>query len=453
MNAPPPPSPGREIPWPRHVSIREFARNPLGLYERLHRAHGDVFGVRMLGGLVRMVVVASPDGVEHVLARNQSAYEKPAIFLKIVRPLFGGGVFSSEGDAWKRKRRLLAPTFQRERLLDMGPSIVAAAAAHVASWGAARPDQPRDMLAELNELTLRVASRVFFGTDLEHHAAAFGGALREAFACLGARLSGAPPLPLWVPTPGNLRLRKARNTLRQLMRDILAARRKEGGEGNDLLGRLIAARDEDGQAFGEGELIDEMITLLIAGHDTSAAALAWTLRLLAEHPDVLSRVHAEIDGVVGARMPAVEDVPSLRLTRQVFDETLRLYPPAWGQPRKALAEDVVDGYRLPRRMLVTTSQWLVHRHPRWWPEPERFDPSRFDPEPSAARPRFAWFPFGGGARVCIGRQLALLEAPLILATILQRYTMQPSGPRPEPDPTFTLRPRGALPLLLVPRDR
>ncbi|MCA9314181.1 MAG: cytochrome P450 [Planctomycetes bacterium] len=453
MTTPHAPLPAREIPWPPNVTIREFARDPLGLYERLHREHGDVFGVRMLGGLVRMVIVASPDGVEQVLARNQGAYVKPGIFLKIVRPLFGGGIFSSEGKAWKRKRRLLAPTFQRERLLDMGPAIVEATAAHVATWDTKDADAPRDILEELNGLTLRVASRVFFGTDLEKHAATFGHALREAFACLGARLSGSPPLPLWVPTPGNRRLRRARTTLRDLMRDILATRRESGSEGDDLLGRLLAARDEDGQAFGDNELIDEMITLLIAGHDTSAAALSWTLRLLAEHPEVLARVHAEIDDVVGERLPTVENVPSLRLTRQVFDETLRLYPPAWGQPRKAIAEDVVDGFRLPRGMLVTTSQWLVHRHPTWWPDPERFDPGRFDAEPSANRPRFAWFPFGGGARVCIGRQLALLEAPLILATILQSYTVRPSGPRPEPDPTFTLRPRGTLPLLLVPRDR
>ncbi|MEZ6187314.1 MAG: cytochrome P450 [Planctomycetota bacterium] len=441
--------PLREVPCPKGSFTGDMQRDPLGLYERLQREHGDVVAIKLLGGLLRMVVVASPEGVEQILSRNHANYVKPGFFLSIVRPVFGAGVFTSEGEVWKRKRKLLAPAFHPERLTGMAPAIVAAASEHAEGWARTPRDAPRNLLEELTELTLRVASRVFFGADLEQHAGAFGEALREAFACLGARLAGGVQPPLWVPTRGNRRLRRARNTLRRLMREVLAARRADGAPRDDLLGRLLQPGDE---GLGDDELVDEMVTLLIAGHDTSAAALAWTLYLLATNPAARDEVQAEVDAVARDRPPTAADLPALRLTRQAFEEALRLYPPAWGQPRQSLAEDAVGGFRLPARSLITTSQWLVQRHPAHWPDPLRFDPHRFDPEQVATRHRFAYVPFGGGPRLCIGRQLALLEAPLILATLLGRFDFAHVGDAPVPDPTFTLRPRDPLRMTVTPRS-
>lgn len=453
---PPAPSPV-EAPCARGHAVwghvRELGADPLGLYEQVQREHGDVARVRLLGGLFHVFVLASPDAIERVLSANHANYVKPPMFLSAVEPVFTGGVFSAEGAAWKRKRRLLGPAFHPDRLQAMAPTIVAAAEDQLAAWDAADLSQPVDLLEALNDLTLGVAARIFFGVDLDDDGPAFGQALRVAFDCLGARLANGFSPPLWIPTPGNRRLRRARDTLRAIVRRLIAARAaaQPTAEAHDMLGRLLAARDDDGQGLAEHELIGEVITLLIAGHDTTAAALAWTLDLLGRHPAVRDAVHDEVDGVLGGRSPTAADLPRLPLVRMAFDEALRLYPPAWGQPRQAVADDVVDGFRLPAGAMAVTSQWLVHRHPDHWDDPLRFDPERFSPARAAGRHRFAYVPFGGGPRLCIGKQLALLEAPLLLAALLDRYRFEPLDPAPRPDPTFTLRPRDGLRARLVRR--
>ena len=447
--------PPRSLPCARGHAFwgcqRELAADPLGLYARVQAEHGDVAAIRLLGGLFRVVLVASPDAVERVLSSNHRNYVKPPLFLSLVDPVFEGGVFTAEGPLWKRRRALLAPAFHPDRLLRMAPAIARAAEERLEAWEQRDPDAPVDLLEELHHLTLAVASRVFFGADLGDDGPRFGIALREALECLGQRLARGPGAPLWVPTPANLRLRRARKTLRQIIARLLAAQPEPDPSRDDLLTRLRLARDEDGRALDAHELTGELLTLLIAGHDTTAAALAWTWWLLATHPQVLGEVREEVDAVLGGRSPCAADLPKLPLTLAAFEEALRLYPPAWGQPRQSLEADVLDGVPLPPKTMVVASQWLVHRHPEHWDRPDTFDPSRFTPERVRARHRVAYFPFGAGPRLCIGRRLALMEGPLLLAALLDRFDVEPIGAPPRPDPTFTLRPLHGLPVRLIRR--
>ena len=315
-----------------------------------------------------------------------------------------------------------------------------------------------DVAHEMTRLTLRVATEALFGRDLSDEADAAGAATTAALAHVGHRMAHGP-MPLWVPTGRNRRFLAARRALDALCYRAIDERRRAGGGtaggaaggAGALLDLLLGARDADtGAALTDREIRDEVMTILLAGHETTAAALAWSWALLAEHLDVADALAAEVTAALGARLPAVEDLPRLGLARRVFDETLRLYPPAWGQPRQAIAEDVVDGVRIPAGALVVLSQWVTHRRPEVWPDPERFDPDRWLPERSAGRPRWAYFPFGGGQRLCIGQQFALMEAQLTLATLVPRFRVEPAA-FPKPDATFALRPRGGLPGRIVAR--
>jgi cytochrome P450 len=437
--------------YPVSRIVPRLRGDPLALYREVFESYGDIVRIPILGDLISVVLVASPEGVEHVLSGNHAGYRKPAFLVNAFRPVAGDGLFSSRGAKWKRNRRLIAPAFHKNRLRDGVPGIVAAATAHAAAWARRDTRDPYDILHDLNHLTLDVASSVFFGATLGSGRGAFAEALREGMVQVNHRLNSLFDFPLWIPTARNRATRRARDVLRGAVETLLDEKQGLGGESPDLLTRLFNARHEGGdRGLTRRELIDEMLVLLIAGHDTSAAGLAWTLHLLAENPCVLADVQDEIDEVLGGRAPTAEDVPRLRLTRMAFEEALRLYPPAWGQAREAIADDVLCGYPIRKGTLVMPSQWVIHRHPRIWKEPDRFDPLRFTPERVAARPRFAYFPFGGGPRLCIGRTLALLEAPLILAVLLSRFRFHSTESPVELDPTIALRPR-RLVMRVVPR--
>jgi cytochrome P450 len=431
--------------------LREIRGDPLGLYAAARRDHGDVVRLRILGGLLHLIVLADPDGVEHVLSRNHANYRKPAFLLDAIRVVGGEGLFTSQGAPWKRKRRLIAPAFRRDRLLGMAPGIVSVADDHTTRWADRDLSQPYDVLDDLAHLTLDVASTVFFGSTLGDDREAFAAGMREATEQISQRLNG-PSLPLWIPTRANRSLRRVQAAMRGAVLRLLEAGTSSGPDAPDMMTRLLAAgTDEaDAQSLSKSEVVDEMLTLLVAGHDTSAAGLAWTLHLLAHNPAARDAVEEEIDRVLDGRPPTAEDLPNLQLTRMAFEEALRLYPPAWGQAREAIADDVLCGYAIPKGTLVMPSQWVLHRHPDYWPDPERFDPQRFTPEQVATRPRFAYFPFGGGPHLCVGRALALLEAPLLLAVLLSRFRFESTEVPVEPDCRFTLRPQ-RLVMRVVPR--
>ncbi len=265
---------------------------------------------------------------------------------------------------------------------------------------------------------------------------------------------GSPPLvPAWLPTPRNLAFARAKRLLDRVVLGLIAARRQTASRPDDLLTLLLAAQDEEtGVGMTDRQVKDEAVTLLTAGHETAGAALSWSWYLLGQHPRVQDDLHDEARGKLGGRSPTLEDLPDLPLAKAVFEEALRLYPPAWGQPREAIRPDEVNGFPIPARGIVTVCQYVTHRHPDFWDEPERFNPGRFLPGRGGARHKFAYFPFGGGPRVCIGNAFALLEGPLVLATVAQRFRVElVPGQAVVPDPTFTLRPRDGVKVLLRPR--
>ncbi len=429
----------------------EASCDPLGFYTRVWHELGDVV---MLSALhtYRWYLVVHPSGVERVLQTNQSNYRKPRVFKQSVGLLTGLGLVTSEGEFWRRQRRLAQPAFHRQRLALLGERMARAAVEMTDRWEQtyARTRETFDVAEEMTALTVRIAAETLFGADISRDAAEFSAALKVALAHVSRRMRTPFNVPEFIPTARNRRFNAARRALDQIVFRIIGGRRRDAADRGDLLSMLMLARDEEtGEAMDDRQVKDEVMTLLIAGHETTAAGLAWAWSLLSGSARARGRLGAELSTVLGGRAPGVEDLPRLAYTRQVFEETMRLYPPAWGQPREAVAGDEIGGFRIEPGRLVLVSQYLTHRHPDFWERPEEFEPERFAPENAAGRPRFAYFPFGGGARQCIGNHFAMMEAQLVLAAVAQRFFPEvPEGRRPELDATFSLRPLGGVPVSL-----
>jgi cytochrome P450 len=314
--------------------------------------------------------------------------------------------------------------------------------------------QPIDVAAEMSRLTLGIVARALFGTALGEDEDEFRGAVSGGLAYANHLVNHFFALPLAVPTPANRRARRAVSRLDRIVWKVIGERRRDARDRGDLLSMLISARDaETNEVMTDRQLRDEVVTFLVAGHETTAVTLSWTWHLLAQHADVERRLHTEVDAVLEGRMPTLADLPELRYTRMVLEESMRLYPPVWGTMRQAYADDVVGGQLVRKDETVTVSPWLTHRHPDLWERPEEFDPERFTPERSAARPEYAYFPFGGGPRRCIGNQFAMMEAQLILAMTVQAFSLHAVPGHPvEPDPILTLRPRHGVWMTLRPRE-
>jgi cytochrome P450 len=313
-----------------------------------------------------------------------------------------------------------------------------------------RPGERFDAAAEMGRLTLAIAAETMFGADLEGEAEELGRALTDSLELFDLLTVPFSEQLLRLPLPRTRRFHAARERLDRTIYRLIAERRARGEDRGDLLSMLLEAQDAEGDegADGDMQLRDEALTLFLAGHETTANALAWTWFLLAQHPAVERRLHAELDAVLGGRPPTVGDLPRLRYARMVLSEAMRLYPPAWAVARLALEDYRVGPYTAPRGSIVLMSQWVTHRDPRWWPEPERFDPDRWTPEGEAGRPRFSYFPFGGGPRVCIGEAFAWMEGTLVMAAIGQRWRLRLApGARVAPRPLITLRPRDGMPML------
>jgi cytochrome P450 len=418
-----------------------------------HR-YGDVVHFRIL--FWPAYALYHPDHVKQVLQENHRNYNKDFFMMKVVaNQIFGNGLFTNDGDSWLHQRRLMQPSFHRKRLADFGKLMTGATVAMLERWQRTAPsDAPLDIPLEMMRLTLRIAGLALFSLDLSNELDTVG----RTFTAIGPLLSkyaNLPFPPLWVPTPSNRRLQAGLNTLNTIVYAIIEERRNRPADRNatDLLWMLLSARDEEtGEGMSDQQLRDEVMTLLLAGHETTATVLTWTWYLLSQHPEVERRLHAELDTVLLGQLPTVEHLDALPYTRMVIQEALRLYPPAFGLTRHAIAEDEIGGYRIPANSMIFVSQYCTHRHPAFWEEPEVFDPERFTPERSAGRPRFAYFPFGGGPRQCIGNTFAMMEAQLVLATVAQRYSLRlVPGHRVEPQVLITVRPRYGLPMTLHPR--
>jgi cytochrome P450 len=448
----------RELPGPRGTpllgTIGPFlGRDLLRPFHRFVAEYGPLFQVRLPLGH-RLVMVAHPDAVERVLRSGRDNYVKGSAY-DGARLLLGNGLVTSEGALWRRQRELANPAFRAAKLQQYLATMADCTEQLLADWSAAAPIQALDIQGEMTRLTLAIVGRTLFGLDLSRQsdraAAAFGAAL----VAIGRRGPGNLQVPLWVPTPGNLRFQRTLHELDALVFEVIA--RFRAGEAPDadstLLGAYLESRSPvTGLGMGDRQLRDEVITLYLAGHETTASLLSWTLYLLGRHPDIQARVRAEIDALMPGGLPSLEQLKSLQYMSQVVHEVLRLYPPAWTVARNAVAEDEVMRYRVPAGAIVMISPYFAHRQAEFWPQPERFDPERFTPAAVAARHPFAYFPFSLGPRICIGMQFSLYEARLVLSMLLKRFEIHSTGgAQVGTCAAGTLRPAGALRVRLVAR--
>lgn len=454
MNISAAPSPNRAGPhgWPVLGALPRFRRDPLAFLAAAQRDFGDAVPFRL--GPERCVLLSAPSGVQRVLVDNARNYTKHSPSFKMLRVSLGQGLLTSEGDFWLRQRRLAQPAFHRQQLAALADTMTGAAAEQAARWhGVAALGEASDVNADMMRVTLDIVARALFGAEVGEHANTIRDALDVMLEHTIYRVRHPFSLPERFPTPRNRRFRGALELFNRLVYRIIAARRQGGGDAGDLLSLLMLVRDEDtGERMSDLQLRDEVLTLLLAGHETTANALSWCWHLLAQHPEQERQLHAELDRVLAGRPPTLADLPALPYTRTVIDETLRLFPPAYFLERRAAAADRIDGAAVDAGTLILMSPYVTHRHPALWPEPERFRPERFAPGTAPGRPRFAYYPFGGGARQCIGNAFALMEAQLILASLAQQFSVAAVPEHPvKPEPSITLRPKHGL--LMRPRLR
>jgi cytochrome P450 len=426
---------------------RLFKTRPLSALFEISDACGDVARLRFPVKPHTAHLLRHPDHVRHVLIDNMKNYGKQTRGYQKLRGILGAGLVTSEGDFWKRQRRIANPAFHRERIAHFGEAMVRCTTDMLDRWDEhiAR-GTAFDVSREMMRVTLRVIGLTMLSTDVEGRSSTVGEAIDHLVHIVIRRVNNVLDWPERLPTAENRRYDHAREALDRVVNDVIAERRRTGEQKEDLLSMLMSARDpETGEGMSDVQLRDEVMTVFLAGHETTANALGWTLYLLSLHPDAERRMRQEVREVLGDRPPRFEDVDRLVYTDRVIKESMRLLPPVWFVSRSVVENDALGGYRIPKGSWVLVSPYLTQRDPRFWPNPEGFDPDRFSPEEEAKRPKCAYFPFSVGPRKCIGEAFAMLEARLILSTILQRARLDlVPGRVVELDPTVTLRPKAGL---------
>lgn len=429
-------------------NLAQFIRDPLGFLRRHTDEYGDVVRTKVMG--TDFYLINHPDHIEEALVRKAKVMGRDQ-YIEILTYTLGLGLLTSDGALWKRQRKLMAQAFTPRRIRSYADTMVEVVQGDL-HW---RPDEVINVHGEMSRLTMEVVARVLFGTGLD---ARDIERVHDAMAVVNRYYANSPEailqIPPRVPTPRNLRLRQAVRQIDEVVYRMIARKRDEG-LGDDLLSTLIAACDDGGQGMTDQQLRDEAVTLFLAGHETTALALAHTLYLISKSPEVERKLIAELDAVLGDRSATQDDLKQLPYTERVLKEGLRLYPPAWATGREALEDVELGGHRIPKGAQLLMSQWIVHRDPRYFPNPEAFDPDRWLAPEMRTLPRYAFFPFGGGPRVCIGNHFATMEATLLLVTILQRHHLELlPGQRLEVAPSVTLRPKGpGLKMRVRPRKK
>jgi cytochrome P450 len=420
-----------------------FWRDPPGFLLTLAREHGDV--ARFRWGRSDEYLLNNPEYVRRVLVTEQRSFMKGQA-LQEAKRILGEGLLTSEGELHLRQRRLMQPLFHPRRVDGYAQTMVSCAERVSQRW---RDGESVDAHQEMARLTLAIVGQTLFDADVEAEASEIGVALTDALDSIKTLMVPWSGVLEVLPTPAMRRLRRARVRLDRTIYGLIRQRKADGRKREDLLSLLVSVREEAGDPMSDEQIRDEAMTLFLAGHETTAAALTWTWFLLAQHPDAEARLHEEVDAVLGDRPPSVADLRRLHYTDMVVSEAIRLYPPAWLIGRRALVDFEVDAYVVPARAIVILSPYVSHRDPRWFPEPARFDPERWTEDGRAARPRWAYFPFGAGARTCIGEAFAWTEAKLVLATLARRWRLcRVPGHRVELHPRVTLRPKGGMPMTL-----
>ena len=417
-------------------------QNPLDYFTAMAQKYGDVSGMRI--GKFRSLFINHPDLIEDVLVNNSRKYLKGRI-LRANKYLFGEGLLTSEGDFWLRQRRLAQPAFHRARVNAYAATMAEYAEQLIATW---RNGEERDIHEEMMQLALRIVSKTLFDADVTRDAKEIGETL-DVLLQIAANFGRTILVPLWVPSPRNIRAKLGIKRLEKVIYRIIADRRANGRDTGDLLSILLQAQDEDGTQMNDRQLRDETITLFLAGHETTANTLAWTWWLLAQNPTVEKKFHEELDDVLGGRAPEADDLPKLAYLSNVLTESLRLFPTAWGMARLAAEEHEIAGYPVRPGYGVAFAQWVIHRDVRWFDAPLEFRPERWENGLAKQLPRYAYFPFGGGPRKCIGNTFALMEASVVLATIGQKFRFQlVPDHKVTPLASITLRPKNGIQVTL-----
>ncbi|MGQ0555764.1 MAG: cytochrome P450 [Nitrospiraceae bacterium] len=428
-----------------------FKQRPLESLSAWWRQHGDVLRFRL--GPKTFYLFSHPDLAEEILVKQSDR------FVKVYNPqrphglalVLGNGLVTSSGEVWKRHRRIIQPIFHRSRMAAMADRMAQVGEQRVTSWKD-HAGGTIDIAAEMMQLALEVISQTMFTTSMTEYTDRISHALRVSIKYAFDSFSNPLSLPLWVPTARNREFHSVMRFMDGLMYGLLAERRQSGAHHDDLLDLLLQARDEEtGEGLSDQELRDETLTIFAAGHETTANALSWTWYLLATHPEAKTRFHEEVDRVLQGRTPNAEDLEHLPYTRAIFEESLRLYPPAPAVHRKAATSTTVGGLSLPEGAFVLVGTYNLHRHPDFWTNPDQFLPERWL-DGGRPRSRYAYMPFGGGPRTCVGLHFASVEGPLLLALIGRRYDLQLAQERVEPQLMVTLRPKGGIRMMVQPRQ-
>ena len=424
--------------------LRELASDRLGLMNLAAARYGDA--ARVAVGPKTLYIFNHPDYAKHVLADNAANYHK-GIGLVQAKRAIGDGLLTSDGPLWRKQRKMIQPVFQAKRIAQQAEVIAAEAGQLVERLQRHAGAGPLDITQEMTGLTLGVLGQALLDADLSAYAGV-GHSFEAVQDQAMFEMVTLGMVPMWVPLPKQLRFRKARENLERVVDGLVADRLARGSGGDDVMSRLIeSTQQESDPQVGKQRMRDELVTLLLAGHETTASTLSWTFFLLDKHPKIWQRLHDEAVEVLGDRPPEYEDLHRLTYTSMVIEEVMRLYPPVWILTRQAQADDEIGGYRVPAGADVLVCPYILHRHPAFWLNAEKFDPDRFAPSGQPARHRYAYLPFGAGPRVCVGSNLGMMEAVFVLAMVARELRLSSiPGRTAVPEPMLSLRVRGGLPM-------
>ncbi|MFB6346033.1 MAG: cytochrome P450 [bacterium] len=424
----------------------EFRQDVLGFMEESAQTFGDLVGLKIFH--MDVLLVNRPDLIQTVLQQSEDKVRKPWD-LRQLKFFLGEGLLTSDGDNWQKSRTNIQPAFRHDTIHDYADHMTQEARKLLTEWS---DGEERDIHREMASVTLQVIARSLFGSGVEDYTDVVGQSMRTIQEQFVETMTAWVPMPFWVPTPGHLKAFWAKRNLDDVIHTMINRSRKNESRVLTVMDVLLEAQDENPDHFTDERLRDEVMTLFVAGHETTALALTWTFYLLDDHTEVEQRILEELDAVLDGSQPEGDDFQELEYTRKVIKESMRLYPPAWGIGREVSEPMELEGYRIPEGTQIFMSQYVMHRDERYFEEPEIFSPSRWDDEFSSELPKFAYFPFGGGPRVCIGAHFAMLEAVLILATILQDYRINVLEDRDiELLPAVTLRPKDGIDVRLEKR--
>ncbi len=440
---PPPPGPSR---W---QALQAYGKDSAVYMHQLFKDYGEVTVWR---GLITVYTLNNPDHVRQVLSQAHPTYTKDLYDYRVLKQTLGNGLVTNDGEDWTRQRKLMQPMFHHKVVNAFDEAINGFTSALALQWDQVRPDQPVALERDMSRVTFQIVAGTLFGSAIDEHAGEMTDIL-DVININTKTLDAFFTLYPRIPTAHNLKFRKVMSRLDHIIYKVINARRARGIQTRDLLDRLLSVRDEQsGLGMEEKQIRDEVVTLMLAGHETSATALQWTFYTLSQYPEVEAELLEELDRVLGGRPATASDLAQLPYLKQVVQETMRLFPPVWGIARKSVEAQVFGGYQLPAGAYLAITPYALHRHPEHWPEPERFDPARFSPQNSQGRHPYSYIPFAAGPRTCIGVGMSMLEIQLILAQLLQRYRVRMLPGHPVvPQATITYRPRFGMKVLIEKR--